>query len=118
MESTIPCRFCKRRFSSKSAMWGHSRIHYSTYKGPDISKILASNLKRKVMDIPGEEMYPVLQSMNALFEREWNGSYNPSVRANNPVMMDGAGSSREVKQKKSPKVLDFDLNELPPVNQD
>lgn len=116
MESMIPCRFCNRRFSSKSAMWGHSRIHYNTYKGPDLSKILGSNLKKQVMDIPGEEIYPIC---NKNFQ--WKGIY-PSPRANK-LKMDETGPSqeafpRDVNQKKHPKVLDFDLNEFPPTNQE
>ena len=132
MESMIPCRFCNRRFSSKSAMWGHSRIHYNTYKGPDLSKILGSNLKKQVMDIPGEEIYPICNKnfhlVNTLFgqrrfhpDNQCKGIY-PSPRANK-LKMDETGPSqeafpRDVNKKKHPKVLDFDLNEFPPTNQE
>ena len=93
-------------------MWGHSRIHYNTFK-------------KQVMD---DENF---QSMSAVVlfgdrtfhpDNQCKGIYS-SPRANKSKIAEAAGPSQEAfprddNPKKRPKVLDFDLNELPPTNQD
>lgn len=72
-------------------MWGHSRIHYNTFKKQST-----------------DENFQSINTVLLFGQRTPNPDHNQ-----------GAGSSQEDDNgKKRPKRLDFDLNQLPPANQE